>query len=65
MLYTYTPQWNVYIILKATLKDHPWISGLQEWLAKDDIKYRMANIKFISYDNRKKLHRKSTFRKRE
>lgn len=51
MLYNYTPGWNVFILLKASLKDHPWMSSLEEWLAKDEKKFRMENIRFISYDS--------------
>jgi SNF2 family DNA or RNA helicase len=50
MLYDYAPGWNVFILLKATLKNHPWISDLEKWLKKDDYSYRFENIKFISYD---------------
>lgn len=51
MLYNFTPGWNVYILLKATLKKHPWLSELEKWISADDKKYRMENIKFISYDS--------------
>jgi superfamily II DNA or RNA helicase len=51
MLYNYTPGWNVFILLRATLKNHPWMSELQTWLSEDEKKYRMDNIIFISYDS--------------
>jgi len=51
MLYNYTPGWNVFILLKATLKDHPWIPDLNKWLQEDEKKFRFANIIFISYDS--------------
>ena len=51
MLYNYTPGWNVFILLRATLKNHPWITELEKWLNEDDKKYRMDNIIFISYDS--------------
>ena len=50
MLYNYTPGWNAFILLKATLKDHPWMSELNKWLTQDDKAERMKNIIFISYD---------------
>lgn len=51
MLYNYTPGWNVFILIKATLRDHPWMTDLEKFLQKDDIEYRFKNIIFISYDS--------------
>lgn len=51
MLYNYTPGWNVYILIKATLKDHPWKSDLEIWLNEQEKKFRNANIIWISYDS--------------
>lgn len=51
MLYNYSPAWNVFILLKATLKNHPWLSDLSVWLQKNEEEYRMKNIIFISYDS--------------
>jgi superfamily II DNA or RNA helicase len=50
MLYNYTPGWNVYILIKATLKDDPWMKDLQIWLQEEEKNFRMKNIIFISYD---------------
>ena len=50
MLYNYTPGWNVFVLIKATLKNYPWMSDLESWLTKDEKQYRMENIRFISYD---------------
>ena len=49
-LYNYSPGWNVYIILPASLKDDPWRKDLDEWLQSDEKDYRLKNITFISYD---------------
>jgi superfamily II DNA or RNA helicase len=51
MLYNYTPGWNVFILLKASLKDKPWMVDLQKWLQEEEKEYRMGNIRFISYDS--------------
>lgn len=51
MLFNYTPGWNVFIILKATLKDKPWLVDLDRFLQKDDKEFRLQNIVFISYDS--------------
>jgi hypothetical protein len=50
MLYNYTPGWNVFILLKATLKDN-WNKELDRFLSSDDKAQRKSNIVFISYDS--------------
>ena len=51
VLYNSDPGWNVFILLKATLRDTQWYPELDKWLEKSDKKFRMENIKFISYDS--------------
>jgi len=50
VLYNYSPDWNVYILLKATLKESTWVKELESWLQKEEKEFRKANIQFISYD---------------
>lgn len=50
VLYNYTPGWNVFILLKASLKSQ-WYDQLNEWLQKDDYEYRFKNIIFLNYDS--------------
>ena len=50
MLYNYTPGWNVYLLIKAALKQATWITDLNKWLQEDEKEHRFKNIKFISYD---------------
>lgn len=49
VLYNSNPGWNVFILLKATLRPN-WIRELDRWLQTEDKQFRMDNIKFISYD---------------
>ena len=49
VLYNYTPAWNVFILIKASLKG-TWLDELKAFLSKDDSSSRMANIKFVHYD---------------
>jgi hypothetical protein len=49
VLYNSNPGWNVFILLKATLRPG-WIAELDRWLQTEDKQFRMDNIKFISYD---------------
>lgn len=46
-LFNHFEGWNVFVMIKATLKNDPWIKDLKSWLNKDKM---MKNIHFISYD---------------
>ena len=51
VLYNYTPKWNVFILIKASLKNDPWLKDLDEWIDTNDRMNRMNNIRFIHYDS--------------
>ena len=51
VLYNYTPKWNVFILLKASLEQDPWMKDLAEWVNEPDKDNKMKNIKFIHYDS--------------
>jgi len=50
LLYNYTSGWNVFILIKASLKGG-WLDDIKLWLNKDDYEYRFKNIIFINYDS--------------
>lgn len=50
ILYNSSPDWNVFVLLKATMKDSIWLKQLELWLQKEEKEFRMSNIEFISYD---------------
>lgn len=50
VLYNYNPAWNVFILIKASLRDDPWLSDLKKVLPKEEYDERMKNIRFIHYD---------------
>lgn len=50
MLYNYNSNWNVFILLKATLKNN-WLNEMDKWLANEDKNQRLENVYFISYDS--------------
>jgi Helicase conserved C-terminal domain/SNF2-related domain len=50
ILYNSSPDWNVIVLLKATLKESTWVKELERWLQKDEKEFRTANIHFVSYD---------------
>ena len=51
VLYNYTPKWNVFLLIKASLKNDPWLKDLNNWIETNDRDNRMANLKFIHYDS--------------
>lgn len=51
VLYNYTPAWNVFLIVKASLHKSLWLPELEKWLSQDEMKFRMNNITFIHYDS--------------
>ena len=55
-LYKYNPNWNVIIILKASLIKSTWAGTndnkeLKLWLSEDNYTHKRNNIKFVSYDS--------------
>ena len=53
VLFNHSPTWNVFILIKASLKNQPWMKDLKTWLGKSDMSVRWENIKFIHYDSPK------------
>ena len=51
ILYNYTPQWNIFLLIPASLHDDPWLKDINTWMTKDDFDKRFANIIFIHYDS--------------
>jgi len=49
-LYNYTSGWNVFILIKSTLKG-TWLDELKLWLNKEEYDYRFNNIVFVHYDS--------------
>jgi superfamily II DNA or RNA helicase len=50
MLYNYSPGWNVFILIPASLKG-TWLDELKTWLIDDEREERFSNIHFIHYDS--------------
>ena len=51
ILYNYTPKWNVFLLIPASLHDDPWLKDIKKWMTQDDFDKRFANIIFIHYDS--------------
>jgi len=50
VLYNYNPQFNYFLLIKASLRNE-WINQLQTWLQKNEFEFRYRNIIFINYDS--------------
>ena len=51
VLFNYTPKWNVFLLIPASLRNDPWLKDLNNWLEKSDKDLRMKNIQFVHYDS--------------
>ena len=51
VLYNYTPKWNIFLLIPASLHDDPWLKDIGRWMSKDNYEQRFANIIFIHYDS--------------
>jgi len=47
-LYNYNPDWNIFVILPATLKETAWFKNMEEWLNNDTKEEIKSKIYFIS-----------------
>jgi superfamily II DNA or RNA helicase len=50
VLYNASPGINVFLLIKASLKNSVWMKDLEIWLQSEEKQYRMSNIIFVSYD---------------
>ena len=51
ILFNYTPKWNIFLLIPASLRDDPWLKDIKQFLNKDNYDQRFANIIFIHYDS--------------
>ena len=50
VLYNFTPKWNVFLLIPASLREDPWMKDLSKWLSKEK-EAKMKNIFFVHYDS--------------
>ncbi|AYV76944.1 MAG: DEAD/SNF2-like helicase [Barrevirus sp.] len=50
VLYSYNPGWNVFILIKASLRGG-WQDELKRGLSSDEYEFRYRNIVFVNYDS--------------
>ena len=51
VLFNYTPKWNIFLLIPASLHDDPWLKDIYKWMSKENFDQRFANIIFIHYDS--------------
>jgi superfamily II DNA or RNA helicase len=51
VLFNFTPKWNVFLLIPASLRNDPWLKDLNNWIEKSDKDLRMKNIQFVHYDS--------------
>jgi superfamily II DNA or RNA helicase len=51
ILFNYTPKWNIFLLIPASLHDDPWLKDIKRWMIQSDYERRFANIIFIHYDS--------------
>jgi len=51
VLFNYTPKWNIFLIIPASLHDDPWLKDIKSFISKTEYEKRFKNIIFIHYDS--------------
>jgi len=51
MLFNYTPDWNVFLLIPASTRDDPWLTQLKQYMTKKNYDLRFSNIIFIHFDS--------------
>jgi len=51
VLFNYTPKWNIFLLIPASLHDDPWLKDIYKWMSKENFEERLENIIFIHYDS--------------
>lgn len=51
VLYNYTPKWNIFLLIPASLRNDPWLKDIDNYLNKENYEDRMKNIVFVHYDS--------------
>ena len=51
ILFNYTPKWNIFILIPASLHDDPWLKDIKKYMTAEDYDIRFKNIIFIHYDS--------------
>lgn len=50
ILYNYTPKWNIFILIPASLRFDPWMIDFEKWVTNNK-EEKMRNITFVHFDS--------------
>ena len=50
VLFNYTPKWNIFLLIPASLHDDPWLKDIKVWMNKEQYEKMFSHITFIHYD---------------
>ena len=51
ILFNYTPKWNIFLLIPASLHDDPWLKDIKVWMSKENYEKMFSHIQFIHYDS--------------
>ncbi len=51
VLFNYTPKWNVFLLIPASLHDDPWLKDIKVWMNKENYEKMFSHIIFVHYDS--------------
>ena len=51
VLFNYNQNWNVFLLIPASLHDEPWLRDLSRFMTKENYEERFKKIIFIHYDS--------------
>jgi hypothetical protein len=51
LLFNFTPKWNIFLLIPASLRDDPWLKDIKKWMTKENYEQRFSNLIFIHYDS--------------
>ena len=51
LLFNYNQNWNVFLLIPASLHDEPWLRDLSRFMTKENYEERFKKIIFIHYDS--------------
>lgn len=50
-IYSQSSDFNIFILIKASLLNDPWLKDMKDWLSKEDYAEKVRVIRFVHYDS--------------
>ncbi len=51
VLFNANPNWNLFLLIRASLHNEPWLAELKKWINEENYEKQMKNIYFVHYDS--------------